>query len=257
MSVYIVLVESVSNLTQQPITDFIETLRQLMCILRDASTNRRYIGRSRLNIREDQLQFLVEDGFRINDIALIFGCSRRTIERRMRDLQLTRYTNISDDDLDSYVREMTQLHPQCGEKSISGRLIIRVQTQRTCNSLHRVDSVAVANRLRSALHRRRYSVQSPNSLWHIDGYHHLIRWKIVIHGAIDGFSRLITFLRVSNNNRAETVLFAFRSAVEYYGLPSRIRIDQGGENVLVSEYMLAHPDREIVLLLAAVYTTNE
>ena len=41
-----------------------------MCILRDASTNRRYIGRSRLNIREHQLQFLVEDGFRINDIAL-------------------------------------------------------------------------------------------------------------------------------------------------------------------------------------------
>ena len=95
----------------------------------------------------------------------------------MRELQLTRYTNISDDDLDSYVREITQLHPQCGEKSISGRLISQGIRDQRQNSLHRVDYIAVANRLRSALHRRRYSVRSPNSLWHIDGYHRLIRWK--------------------------------------------------------------------------------
>ena len=28
------------------------------------------------------------------------------------------------------------------------------------------------------------------SLWHIDGYHKLIRCKIVIHGGIDGYSRM-------------------------------------------------------------------
>jgi transposase InsO family protein len=241
----IVLLESV-NIIHLHITDFIDCLRELICVLRDTSINNGRVGRSRLNVRHDQLQFLVENGFRINDIALMFGCSRRTIERRMRDSQLTRYTNISDDDLDNLVTEVVQLYPQCGEKTISGRLIcqgVRVQRQRIRSSLHRVDPIGVTNRLRCALHRRAYSVRSPNSLWHIDGYHRLIRWKIVIHGAIDGFSRLITFLRVSNNNRAETVLFAFRSAIEYYGLPSRIRTDQGGENVLISEYMLTHPDR--------------
>ena len=70
----------------------------------------------------------------------------------------------------------------------------------------------------------------------------LIQWKIV-HGAIDGYNRLITFLKASSNNRADTVLSGFVSAVEEFGLPSRIRIDRGGENVLVSQYMLKHPNR--------------
>ena len=34
----------------------------------------------------------------------------------------------------------------------------------------------------------------PNSLWHIDGYHKLIRWRVIIHGGIDGFSRLPVYL---------------------------------------------------------------
>ena len=48
---------------------------------------------------------------------------------------------------------------------------------------------------------------------------------MVIHGGIDGYSRLITYLRVSSNNCASTVLSAFSAAVEEYRTPSRIRID--------------------------------
>ncbi len=90
------------------------------------------------------------------------------------------------------------------------------------------------------LHRRVYSVESPNTLWHLDGYHKLIRWKI---GGIDGYSRLITYLKCSTNNYASTVLSAFMDAVEKYGLPSHTRLDRGGENVFVSQFMLDHPDR--------------
>ena len=49
----------------------------------------------------------------------------------------------------------------------------------------------------------------PNSLWHLDGCHKLIRWGFVIHGGIDGYSRLITYLRVCTNNRSGTVLNVF------------------------------------------------
>ena len=83
----------------------------------------------------------------------------------------------------------------------------------------------------------------PNSLWHIDGHHKLIRWRVVIHGGIDGYSRLPVCLRASTNNLADTVLLCFLDAVRRHGLPSRVRCDRGGENVRVSEFMLNHPER--------------
>lgn len=93
------------------------------------------------------------------------------------------------------------------------------------------------------LHRRQYNVLGPNSLWHIDGNHKLIRWRIAIHGGVDGYSRIPVYLGASDNNRATTVLELFLKGVQIYGLPSRVRADQGGENTLVSEYMLRHPLR--------------
>ena len=78
--------------------------------------------------------------------------------------------------------------------------------------------------------RRKYSLPCPNALWHIDGDHKLIEpYRIVIHGEIDGFSRLIVYLRASTNNKASTVLELFGQAVAQYSLPSRVQSDQGLE----------------------------
>lgn len=54
---------------------------------------------------------------------------------------------------------------------------------------------------------------------------------------------MIVYLRCSNNNRSQTVYDCFKEAVIKYGLPSRVRADRGGENVLVADHMLAHPER--------------
>ena len=72
-------------------------------------------------------------------------------------------------------------------------------------SISRITGRQVMN---SPIQRRTYSVAGPNALWHLDGNHKLIKWRLVIHRAIDGFSRMITFLQCSSNNRAETVLTA-------------------------------------------------
>ena len=55
---------------------------------------------------------------------------------------------------------------------------------------------------------------------------------------MDGFSRLIVYLRLSNNNRAESVLEAFEQALAEFGTPSRVRSDLGLENVLCCDRML-------------------
>ena len=93
------------------------------------------------------------------------------------------------------------------------------------------DPRGVSTRLNGSLHRREYHVATPNSLWHIDGHHKLIRWRIIAHGRIDRFSRLPVYLNVSNSTSSSVVLDYFRAAVSQYGLPSRVQCDKGGENI--------------------------
>ena len=75
------------------------------------------------------------------------------------------------------------------------------------------------------------------------------------HCSIDGYSRLVVFIKCSSNNKASTVYESFLQAIERYGLPSRVRCDQGGENVLVARHMLRHrgSDRRSVLVGSSVH----
>ena len=102
----------------------------------------------------------------------------------------------------------------------------------------RVDPINVCMRRMRVIQRCSYSIPGPNALWHIDGHHSLIRWRIVVHGGIDGFSRLITYLHCSTNNRADTVFTLFQEAIAKYGVPSRVRSDRGGENIDVAKFMI-------------------
>ena len=205
-------------------------------------------GRPKLKICKEQLHFLLAANFTQNDIAVMLKCSSKTISRRIQEYDLTgfQHMQISDDDLDQITLTYVRQYLNVGQKSFTAYLLeqgMRVSRQKVRDSLLRVDPNGVMTRFKSAIKRRSYHVPGPNSVWHLDGYHKLIKWGIVIHGAVDGYSRLPVYLKVATNNKAITVLNWFLGAVREYGLPSRIRCDKGGENTLVSQFMLHHPAR--------------
>lgn len=46
--------------------------------------------------------------------------------------------------------------------------------------MQRLNPINGIARWQQALSRRSYHVPGPNSLWHIDGHHSLIRWRFLL-----------------------------------------------------------------------------
>lgn len=105
---------------------------------------------------------------------------------------------------------------------------IRIQRWRLRDSIHRMDTFGVRARKTGRLQRRVYNVMGPNHLWHIDTNQKLVHWRFVVVGGIDGFSIMVMFLKCSDINR---------SGVANFGIPLRVRSDQGLEHVSVANFM--------------------
>ena len=158
------------------------------------------------------------------------------------------------------VQEIVRNQPHTGCSMLMGILRSRgiyVQRHRCRSALVTADPIASAMRWGAAVQRRTYNVPGPNSLWHIDGHHSLIRWRLVVHGGIDGYSRMVVYLTCSDNNRADTVLETFNEATRLCGWPSRVRGDKGGENYRVAAAMIAHRGKRRGSFIAGRSTRNQ
>ena len=80
---------------------------------------------------------------------------------------------------------------------------------------------------------------------------------MVTHGAIDGYSRLVLYLKCSLNNRATTVFELFLKAVQDFNVPSRVRSDQGLENIIVARYMIERRGSDRRSMLTGSSTHNQ
>ena len=127
----------------------IDMLQNLVLLMKSASRDCVHVskhGRPKIDIGEEQLSYLIKQGFRTKEISKIFGCSRRTVERRMNEYELSLLNSmaVSDAHLDSLVKDISTLFPVCGEKIVNGRLRsynIGVPRQRINCGLNQLQSV--------------------------------------------------------------------------------------------------------------------
>lgn len=135
---------------------------------------RRRAGRPRFLIPKQQLEGLRSLHFSWQKIALMLGVSERTVRRRRSELGMTlgqvlNYSEIDDDELDAFVQRILHYSPNSGERMVVGALKgygVKVQRERVRQSIRRIDPVSRELRRRTAIHRRVYSVRTPNALWY-------------------------------------------------------------------------------------------
>ena len=154
-------------------------------------------GRPRYNITFDQLCFLVGENFNTRRIANCLGVSVSTVLRRLRDNDISlhrSYSAISDTDLDQRIRNIRSHFPRIGCRQMRAMLEadhgLRIKRCRVGMAMRRVDPAGAAIRWSEVHARRWYNVYGANALWHLDTHHSLVRWRLVVAGGINSYSRL-------------------------------------------------------------------
>ncbi|XP_016392223.1 uncharacterized protein LOC107727001, partial [Sinocyclocheilus rhinocerous] len=147
-------------------------------------------GRPRYDISYAQLCHCLRLGFNWQGIASLLGIDRLTLfqHRQRLEIRPMEFAELSNYELNTLVRQILQRTPNAGETYILGSLrsrSIRIQRWRVRQCLHEIDPIGRSLGRRRAVRRRIYSVQTPNQLWHIDGKHKLVRWRLIFHGCVD------------------------------------------------------------------------
>ena len=211
-------------------------------------------GRPRFNVSREQLQYLHSMSITWVQISKILDVSYMTIYRWRQEYGMMENPgrNITDRELHEVLRQVRQELPALGETIVWGRLRsvgFRITGARVPKTMRMSDPLHTALRWREITPCMSTTFSTGTqflvSYWYViilsrfkaaliyvtKCSFHLIQMAIassftgsciVTHCAIDGYSRLIVFLKCSSN-WASTVYNLFLQAVRQYGLPSRIR----------------------------------
>ena len=101
-------------------------------------------GAPEFDIPKSVLEGHLEEGFTIKEISSVLSVSERTVYCRIERYRLRslNFSNISDDDLDRNVRQISEDFPFCGESVLKFLLAergVKVQRMRLIDSVHRID----------------------------------------------------------------------------------------------------------------------
>ena len=97
--------------------------------------------------------------------------------------------------------------------------------------LRDMDPEGTESRRRHRLRRRVYSNYGPNYAWHIDRHDKLKPFCFAIHGAIDGYSRKVLWLKYFRSNNSPSVIRSIylECLKEMDGCPIKLIIDLGAK----------------------------
>ena len=199
------------------------------------------------------IKYYFQRGFSYNEILLFFvnrhnhEISYSTLLRRLKAYGLGRKGFFDREDSDNIIEVVRQRIQELinGPGTCAGYQIIwhtlemeglRVPHIIVQDMLKELDPDGLQLRRARWLKRRVYHNLRPNYSWHIDGYDKLKLFGLPIHEAIDGFSRKILWLKVtqSNNSPNNIATFFLSSVNEMKGCPVQLITDLGMGNRLAA-----------------------
>ncbi|KAG6374552.1 hypothetical protein JVT61DRAFT_3897 [Boletus reticuloceps] len=193
-----------------------------------------YQGCPRLKFDAEWLLDAVSSSHRIplQTLAQTLGVHRNTLRCHLRMVGLSKkYSDITDEELEICIRRYKCDRPNAGLQFVITFLKshgIHVQRARIQSSMQRINPLGRLIRYQAAIKRRVYESPQSNYVWHINGHHKLICWGVVVG------------LQANIDNRAQTVLNLFLTAIEIYGTPTCVCGDRGGKNMDVAVWMIRH-----------------
>lgn len=98
--------------------------------------------------------------------------------------------------------------------------------------LKQIDPAGSDARKSRRLKRRTYQNPGPDHSWHMDGHDKIKPFGFAIHGAIDGYSRKVIWLKVLRSNNCPNVIgkLYLKALREFGGCPRLLVSDLGTEN---------------------------
>ena len=194
--------------------------------------------------------------------------SMSTFKRRLKEYGLKRKNGYEIDD--NHIAEIIQeeldgLSCVLGYRSMWHILRIKyglcVPRDRVQIILKQLDPDGTEERKRHRLKRRTYRSSGPNECWHIDGYDKLKPFGFPVHGAIDGYSRRVLWLKVTrtNNNPEVIAKYYLECVQEHRGCPRLLRTDPGTENGIMAAiqcYLRMNDDDELAAERAHRYGSS-
>ena len=172
-------------------------------------------------------------------ITKLYYSWEQTIYGRMNEFDL-KIRDFTYSELDIELRLLINQFPNCGEKMISGMLMLKnkgLYLQRFAKISYPWSYSLCwlrwcTTKKKDTLQRRTYNLQGSNHLWHTDTNHKLIRWQFVMIGVVDRYSRLPVTLECKDTTVWNCSLLLFTRSTRLW-ITKQSSIEQRPMNNLI------------------------